>query len=86
MQTRAMGIADIFDALTSASRLYKDAKTLSESLGIMRKMGEGGHIDPGIFEVFLRSGVYQEYAEKFLLPSQIDSVDINDYLIGSTAV
>lgn len=85
VQTRAMGIADIFEALTSASRPYKDAKTLSESLGIMRKMGEGGHIDPDIFEVFLRSGVYQEYADKFLLPNQIDSVDINDYLIGSAA-
>ncbi|HSG04178.1 MAG TPA: HD domain-containing phosphohydrolase [Marinobacterium sp.] len=81
VQTRAMGIADIFEALTSSSRPYKQAKTLSESLGIMQRMGKGGHIDPEIFEIFLRSGVYKEYAEAFLLPSQMDEVQVEDYLI-----
>lgn len=81
VQTRAMGIADIFEALTSSSRPYKDAKTLSESLSIMQRMGKGGHIDPEIFEIFLRSGVYKEYADAFLLPSQVDEVRVEDYLI-----
>jgi len=81
VQTRAMGIADIFEALTSSSRPYKDAKTLSESLTIMQRMGRGGHIDPEIFEIFLRSGVYKEYADAFLLPSQVDEIRVEDYLI-----
>lgn len=81
VQTRAMGIADIFEALTSSTRPYKVAKTLSESLGIMQRMGRGGHIDPDIFEIFLRSGVFMDYAKEFLLPSQVDEVVVEEYLI-----
>jgi len=38
------------------------------------------HIDPDLFELFLRSGVYKTYAEKYLHPDQIDEVDIDAYL------
>jgi len=38
------------------------------------------HIDADLFELFLTSGVYLEYAKKSLAPEQIDEVNIKDYL------
>ena len=72
---RVMGIADIFEALTAKDRPYKRGKTLSESLQILGKFKEGGHIDPDLFDVFIRKKVYLQYAEQFLDPEQIDMVD-----------
>lgn len=77
---RIMAIADIFEALTAADRPYKAPKKLSESIKIMSFMKKDAHIDDEIFELFLRSGVYLDYADRFLLPEQIDDVDINQYL------
>ena len=77
---KMMGIADIFEALTAADRPYKKAKTLSESLKILWFMKKDKHVDPDLFDLFLRSGAYMEYAEQFLRPEQIDKVDINQYL------
>jgi len=77
VQARIMGIADIFEALTAADRPYKIGKTISESLFILGKMKEGGHIDPDLFDVFIRQKVYRRYAEKFLKPQQIDVVDVS---------
>jgi HD-GYP domain-containing protein (c-di-GMP phosphodiesterase class II) len=73
--SRVMGIADIFEALTAKDRPYKRGKTLSESLGILGKFKENGHIDPDLFDVFVRQKVYLRYAEQFLDPQQIDDVD-----------
>jgi len=77
---RMMVIADIFEALTASDRPYKKAKTLSESLRILSFMRNDKHIDSDLFNLFLTSGVYLEYAKKFLSPSQIDEVNIEDYL------
>ena len=74
-QARMMGIADIFEALTAKDRPYKKGKTLSESLAIMGKFKLGGHIDPDLFDVFVREKVYLTYARQFLDPEQIDVVD-----------
>jgi hypothetical protein len=75
VQARVMGIADIFEALTARDRPYKKGKTLTESLQILGKFKEGGHIDPDLFDVFIRQKVYLRYAEKFLEAHQIDRVD-----------
>ena len=72
---RMMGIADIFEALTSKDRPYKKAKTLSETLQILGKMKVENHIDPDIFDLFVREKVYLSYAEMFLEQEQIDLVD-----------
>jgi hypothetical protein len=77
---RIMAIADIFEALTAADRPYKPPKKLSESIKIMGFMVKDQHIDPDLFRLFLESGVYRQYAERFLLPEQIDEVDITPYL------
>ncbi|WP_174664580.1 hypothetical protein [Bathymodiolus platifrons methanotrophic gill symbiont] len=37
------------------------------------------HIDPDVFRLFLSSGIYQQYAEQYLNPVQIDEVDISQY-------
>jgi len=73
---RVMALADIFEALTAADRPYKPAKTLSESLAIMGTMARQQHIDAEVFRFFLRSGVWREYAERFLSPLQRDAVDV----------
>jgi HD-GYP domain-containing protein (c-di-GMP phosphodiesterase class II) len=75
VQARVMGIADIFEALTAKDRPYKKGKTLSESLEILGKFRLNGHIDPDLFEVFVRKKVYRRYAELFLDKEQIDEVD-----------
>ncbi|MBE0614773.1 MAG: GAF domain-containing protein [Burkholderiales bacterium] len=75
VQARVMGIADIFEALTARDRPYKKGKTLTESLQILGKFKEGGHIDPDLFDVFVRQKVYLRYAEQFLDKNQIDRVD-----------
>ena len=80
LPARMMAIADIFEALTAADRPYKKAKTLTDSLRIMGFMVKDQHIDAELFELFLESGVYRDYADKFLLPDQIDDVNIADYL------
>ncbi|MGA7593935.1 MAG: HD domain-containing phosphohydrolase, partial [Gallionella sp.] len=77
VQARVMGIADIFEALTAKDRPYKKGKTLTESLTILGKFKLGGHIDPDLFDVFMREKVYLEYARKFLSPEQIDDVDVS---------
>ena len=46
----------------------------------MSFMKKDQHIDGELFELFLTSGVYRTYAETFLLPEQIDEVDIRQYL------
>jgi HD-GYP domain-containing protein (c-di-GMP phosphodiesterase class II) len=75
VQARVMGIADIFEALTAKDRPYKKGKTLSESLEILGRFSQNGHIDPDLFDVFVRRKVYRRYAELFLDKNQIDEVD-----------
>ncbi|QFY88549.1 transporter substrate-binding domain-containing protein [Magnetovirga frankeli] len=80
MAARIVTLADIFEALTASDRPYKRPKTLSESIKIMGFMCRDGHIDADVFKLFLNSGIYREYAEKYLLAEQIDEVDIQSYL------
>jgi hypothetical protein len=77
---RIMAIADISEALTAADRPYKAPKKLSDSVKIMSFMKKDAHIDDELFELFLTSGAYKEYAERFLLPEQLDEVDISQYV------
>jgi HD-GYP domain-containing protein (c-di-GMP phosphodiesterase class II) len=75
VQARVMGIADIFEALTAKDRPYKRGKTLSESLKILGNFRQNGHVDPDLFDVFVRRKVYLRYAQQFLDREQIDEVD-----------
>ena len=75
LQARMMGIADIFEALTARDRPYKQGMKLSQAMGIMANFRKNGHIDPDLFDVFVKRGVYRRYAKQFLDPAQIDEVD-----------
>lgn len=75
VQARIMGIADIFEALTAADRPYKKAMPLSLALQILGRMKLDSHIDPDLFDVFVRDKVYLRYAERFLDAGQIDVID-----------
>ena len=75
VQARTMGIADIFEALTARDRPYKHGMKLSQAMRILADFRKNGHIDPDLFDVFVKQGVYRRYAEKFLKPEQIDAVD-----------
>jgi HD-GYP domain-containing protein (c-di-GMP phosphodiesterase class II) len=72
---RAMAVADVFEALTANDRPYKKAKKLSEAMKIMGFMKKDNHLDPEVFDEFVRSGVYLEYARRFLTEDLIDTVD-----------
>jgi HD-GYP domain-containing protein (c-di-GMP phosphodiesterase class II) len=72
---RLMAVADIFEALTSADRPYKKGKMLSESLHILGNFALNGHIDPAIFDMFMRQKVYLRFAERFMDPKQIDAIN-----------
>lgn len=63
---RIMAIADIFEALTASDRRYKKAKPLSEAIAILDRFRQDRHIDPDLFELLLRSGVYLRYARRYL--------------------
>lgn len=77
---RILAVADVFEALTASDRPYKQAKPVSVAVDILHKMVEDNHIDRECFELFLREGVYLEYAKRYLGSEQIDEVDINRYL------
>ncbi|MDB5894325.1 MAG: diguanylate cyclase [Rhodoferax sp.] len=81
---RIMAVADIFEALTAADRPYKKSKTLSEAIEILYGFKQRGHIDSDVFDLFLTSGVYLRYAQRFLTPELIDAVDIEPYLGATT--
>jgi HD-GYP domain-containing protein (c-di-GMP phosphodiesterase class II) len=77
---KVMVIADIFEALTAVDRPYKKPKMLSECIAILGKMRDDGLIDSDVFEVFLASGVHEQYAQEYLQPDQRDHVDTAQYL------
>ena len=77
---KIMAISDIFEALTANDRPYKEPKKMSQVLSIMKYMKNTGHIDPDLYEVFIRAGVYKEYAEQYVSKEQIDEINPEDYL------
>jgi HD-GYP domain-containing protein (c-di-GMP phosphodiesterase class II) len=77
---RIMGIADIFEALTAKERPYKPPMPLSQAFSILKNMVKDQHVDPDVFELFLKSGVWKGYAKEHMLPAQIDVTDVSEYL------
>lgn len=84
-QARIVAIADIFEALTAADRPYKRGKMLSEAVGLLGERVRMGHLDPQLFELFLRAGIHRRFAERFLDPGQIDTVDIEAAIAAATS-
>ena len=80
LPARIIAVADVFEALTAMDRPYKAGKRLSEAMRIMGQMKRHNHLDPDLFDLFVRSRTYREYAEGFLLPEQVDDVDEEELL------
>ncbi|WP_299180831.1 HD domain-containing phosphohydrolase [uncultured Neptuniibacter sp.] len=76
IRARIMCIADIFEALTSPDRPYKKGMLLSQAMNILGRMVEDNHLDKDLFQLFVSSGTYLEYAKKHMTPRQIDQFDL----------
>ena len=74
---RIICLADVYEALTARDRPYKPGKLLSEALTILGRMVQDHHIDADLFDVFIRQGVWLDYAREYLPPEQIDEVDLS---------
>lgn len=72
LQARIMAIADIFESLTAKDRPYKKPMKLSETLKILSSLRQNNKIDPDIYDLFISSNLYKEYAKKELNKEQID--------------
>ena len=72
LQGRILGLADVFEALTARDRPYKPGMSLKRALSILESMRDEGHVDPDLFEMFVRDKVYLRYAAEYLDPEQID--------------
>ncbi len=77
---KIMAIADVYEALTAKDRPYKEPKKLSEVLKIMREMKNSGHLDPDLYELFIKSGVYMDYAKEYIDKNQIDEINPEEFL------
>jgi HD-GYP domain-containing protein (c-di-GMP phosphodiesterase class II) len=80
IQARMMAIADIFEALTASDRPYKKGKKLSEAIHIMSFMKKENHIDPDLYDLFIKERVFDDYAKDFLKSEQLDEINIKDFL------
>jgi len=77
VEDRVMALADVFEALTASDRPYKTPKTLTETLRIMAFMCKDQHLDAELFRYFLRSRLWEGFAERFMQPAQRDAVDLD---------
>lgn len=73
---RIICLADVFEALTARDRPYKPGKPLSEVLTILGQMVQDHQIDTDLFDVFVREGIWLDYARQYLQPEQLDAVDV----------
>jgi len=75
LQGRILAMADVFEALLAGDRPYKKWKTVPEALHILGEMKEKGHIDPDLFELFIREKIYLTYAKKHVPHGNANAVD-----------
>ena len=54
-EVRLLTILDVFEALTSKDRPYKEPKPADQALGILHKMADSGEVDPQILAMFEES-------------------------------
>jgi len=66
LQARIIAVADVFEALTSRDRPYKEPMKVSQAVEILRRMKDQCHIDPDVFDLLIESGLHTEYAQREL--------------------
>lgn len=65
IQSRAMAIADVFDALTAQDRPYKAAVPLERSLAILELDAVAGHLDRELLKLFVDAKVYEHTVRRY---------------------
>ena len=59
VQSKAMAITDVFDALTAQDRPYKAAVPLNKSLSILEEDANSGHLDAELLKLFVAAKVFE---------------------------
>jgi len=76
-EARILAIADVFEALTAADRPYKKPNALSMAMKILFFMAKDDELDRDMVKFFYESGLYLDYAKRFLPNALIDDVQID---------
>lgn len=64
VQSRAMAIADVYDALTAQDRPYKGAVPVDRSLAILQEEAREGALDRGLLDLFIEARIYERTARR----------------------
>jgi HD-GYP domain-containing protein (c-di-GMP phosphodiesterase class II) len=64
VQSRAMAIADVYDALTAQDRPYKGAVPVERSLAILDQEAHDGALDRALLDLFIEARIYERTARK----------------------
>jgi HD-GYP domain-containing protein (c-di-GMP phosphodiesterase class II) len=59
LQSKAMAISDVYDALTAQDRPYKKAVPVERSLDILGQDAKSGHLDPELLRLFIEAKVFE---------------------------
>ncbi len=76
LEDRIMILADIFEALTSSDRPYKDGKKLSEVFKILSFMAKDYEIDPDLLRFFHEHQILKDYSKDNLKTYQTDNSEL----------
>ena len=68
VQSKIMTIADIYDALTSGDRPYKNAVPPTTALDILNEERRAGRIDAALLDLFIEAKVYRRTATRVIPP------------------
>jgi HD-GYP domain-containing protein (c-di-GMP phosphodiesterase class II)/ribonuclease BN (tRNA processing enzyme) len=76
-EARILAVADVFEALTAHDRPYKKPNNLSAAMKILYFMAKDDELDRDLVKFFYNSGLYLDYAKRFLPDAMIDEVSID---------
>ena len=77
---KIINLATVFAALISKKTPCSKDKKLSEIMKIMQKMKNEEKIDSNLYNIFIKNGIYIDYAKEHLDPSQIDEINIEEII------
>lgn len=75
LEDKILILADLYEALSSKDRPYKDPNKLSQIFNILGDMANKGLIDKTLLKFFHESGTYQVF-NQYLQPDQLDEINL----------
>jgi hypothetical protein len=76
LQDKILVVADIFEALSSLDRPYRDPNTLNQIANIFVSMVKNNELDKDLVKLFFNDKLYLEYVEQQFASSQIDEITV----------